>query len=112
MKNFKRNIFKKLFLIGTAIQGFMTTVNVNAGALEGTKLVQGTKNLIADGTVVLVSLEAAVVGFLFIKELVQYKTGEEDEKPRHKKAAKTVIIIGIIVVTATGTIGALFSYFL
>jgi len=111
MKNRIKSIMKKAFLLGTMIQGLFTTLSVNAGALGDSKLVSGTKNLISDGTTVLIGLEAAVVVFLFIKNLVQFKTGEEEEKPKHKKNAKNVLILGVLVITASGTIGVLFSYF-
>ena len=102
-------IFKKVFLIGTFLQCIF--LSVPSFALENTKKVTGTKSLLGATIGVILGIEALIVTVLFMKELVAYKLGDEQEKPKHAKAAKNTIILGILVMTASGIITAVFSYY-
>lgn len=85
---------------------------VNAAGLENTKLVQGAKLLMEDGTKVFMALEAGLIVVLLIKEGIAYQMAEVEEKKVHKKDAKGILGVGILIVCATGLVGVVLSYFM
>jgi len=104
---------EKAMLYGAvAIQTAMLPMVVHANALEETKLVQGTKNLLSAATAVMVGIEAAVVIFLEIKTGIQWQLAETEEKPKHIKNMKTIGIGGVIVMCISGIVPVIFSYYI
>lgn len=104
-------IIKRVVLMFSALFLLKPPLIAQAGGLEGTSLVQGAKKLIADGTMILTGLCAAVVIFVCIKEGYLYFSGEDEEKPKHKKNIKTTIIIGVLIMSCSGLISVIFGYF-
>lgn len=82
-----------------------------ANPLEGTSLFQGFKNLISDATTVLLAVEALIIAVLEIATGIKYQTAEIDEKKIHKKEAKSIVIVGVLIISATALLKVVFSYF-
>ena len=80
-------------------------------SLENTTLVQGLLNLAADAGKVLLVVELGVIGVLEVAIGLKYQFGEEDEKPKHKKNAKTTLVVGALILSASGVITVVLSYF-
>lgn len=97
----------------TLLNGGISALCAQAGALEGTKLVQGSKNILSDASKVLMGITAVVVVVLLMWRGISYMNAGEDDgsKEKHKKAAKSVLIVGILILCAEGIVTAVFSYF-
>ncbi len=93
------------------LQVFATDIESDGGALKDTKLVKGTLRLLRDGTAILLIIEAGLCGLLVVKEFIAMQQADEQDKPRHKKQIKTIILSGIIIFCITGLLTAIFSYY-
>jgi len=82
-----------------------------AGSLEGTTLVTGSKNLLKDGTAVLTGLVALITIILAVKNVIEWQTASEEEKPKHKKTTITTLKLGVLGTTIAGVITAVLSYY-
>lgn len=103
---------KKLFMTITLGQCLIYLFGARtAYALEETKLVTGTQALINDALVVLLAIEAALVVFLLVKEIMALQAAAEEEKPKHIKKIKVIIVTGVLAISATGILTAIFSYY-
>ena len=103
---------KRLFIATTLGQCLVYLSGaMNVYALEQTKLVTGTKALINDALVVLLAIEAGLVVFLLVKEIMALQAAAEEEKPKHKKQIKVIIVTGVLAISATGILTAIFSYY-
>ena len=60
---------------------------------------------------ILIGLESTIVTYKFIVELLAYKMDDESQKPQHAMNAKHTIIVGIIVITITGVMSAIFNFY-
>lgn len=83
----------------------------DGGELKETKLVKGSLKLFKDATAVALLIEAVLCGFLVVKEFIAMQQADEQDKPRHKKQIKTIILSGIIIFCMTGLLTAIFSYY-
>lgn len=128
MKEFAGKMYSKLLGAGLALQALCMGIPVYAnekskteqaieritaegGGLQDTKLVTGTLDLLADATAVALVIESGLVGFLCIKEFIALQQADDQDKPRHKKNIKSIIITGIVVLTITGVLTAVFKYY-
>lgn len=103
-----RNLYQAVI----AAQGlWILAAPTEAYALTDTQLYTGTINLINDGLIVLLAVEAVFVTFLFVKELIAYQGAADEEKPKHKKNIKTILIVGVLAISASGVLTAIFSYY-
>lgn len=97
------------FKVGVVIQ--CLTSSIKSYAISNTTLVTGTVKLINDGTTVLLLIEAALVIGLEIWTGIKYQQAMPEEKGKHIKEAKGIMIVGIIIVSASAVIKAIFSYY-
>lgn len=81
------------------------------GNVEEEKIFTGTKKLLTDLTGALVGLETVICGGLIVKEFIVMQQADEQEKPRHKKSIKSILISGVIVMCVTGLIDVIFAYY-
>lgn len=103
---------RKLYRAVIAAQGlWILAAPTQAYALQETQLYTGTINLINDGLIVLLAVEAVLVTLLFVKELIAYQGASDEEKPKHKKNIKTILIVGVLAISASGILTAVFSYY-
>lgn len=93
------------------ISTLMYSMPVQAGSLESSKLVTGSKNLLTDGLKVLIGITALVTTVLFAWRMFQFNQADEEVKPKHKKAAKTTLIAGVIILLSETIITVVFSYY-
>lgn len=109
-KQFQR--IKRIFMTTTLMQCLVYLLGARtAYALEETRLVTGTTALINDGLVVLLVIEAALVVFLTVKEIIALQASADEEKPKHIKKIKVIIVTGVLAISATGILTAIFSYY-
>lgn len=94
-----------------ATEAIEAAENSDGGALKNTKLYNGTMRLFADATKVAMLIETGICAFLVIKEFIAMQQADEQEKPRHKKNIKTIILSGVIILCMTGLLTAVFSYY-
>ena len=88
-----------------------TSGSSSGGSLESTSLVQGILNLATDAGKVALVVEAVVLGALEVIEGLKYQFGEDDEKPKHVKAAKRNLAVGALIMASSGLITVILSYF-
>lgn len=101
-----------VFKVCTVIQclSYQTAVFATGG-IQDSKLVTGTTKLIQDGTTGMLLLEAGLVIFLEIKTGIAYQAAEVEEKTKHKKEAKAILVVGALIVAATSIIKMILSYY-
>ncbi len=87
------------------------SAKMDAYALQDTQLYKGTMDLINDGLIVLLAVEAVLVVFLLVKELIALQGAAEEDKPKHKKNIKTILVVGVLAISASGILTAVFSYY-
>lgn len=80
-------------------------------ALDSSILVTGGVKLANDATTAALILEAGVIGFLEVKTLIAMQVAEIEEKTKHKKEAKSILLIGILVFCITAIVKIVLSYF-
>lgn len=103
-----RNLYRAII----AAQGlWVLAAPAQAYALQETQLYTGTINLINDGLIVLLAVEAVLVVFLLVKELIALQSSSEEDKPKHKKNIKTILVVGVLAISASGILTAVFSYY-
>lgn len=100
---------KVMLLCAVTIQCAMTPLTCYA--LGDTQLVKGTKNLLNDGMLVLIGIEAAAVALCCAVQGLKWKFGPEEHKPKCINNIKSTIGIGIFVICLTGVVPAIFSYY-
>lgn len=81
------------------------------GSLENTSFIQGVLNLATDAGKVALIVEAVVLSVLEIIEGLKYQFGEEDEKPKHMKAAKRNLAVGALIMAGSGLVTVILGYF-
>lgn len=81
------------------------------GKLANTKLVTGTVKLIRDAGVVALIVEGVLASFLIVKELIQMQQADEQEKGKHKKNVKTILITAVLIMSVSGLLPIIFSYY-
>jgi len=89
----------------------ITFTSETGGELGKTKIVTGTVNLLNDASTVALIIEAALVVILCIVQFIGMQQADDQEKPKYKKNIKSIIITGIIVMTISGILKAVFSYY-
>ncbi|MBO5093172.1 MAG: hypothetical protein J6C33_02310 [Lachnospiraceae bacterium] len=82
---------------------------------------QGAGNMNDIGNVVIAFIKsaiapAAMVGegltsWHFVKELILYQFGDDNDKPVHEKAAKKQLVIGVVIVCVAAVISVVIGYF-
>lgn len=102
------NVCKTAF---TAMCAWYALLPRRAYALQETTLYTGTMNLLHDGLIVLLAVEAALVVFLLVKELMAMQASAEEDKPKHKKNIKTILVVGVLAICASSILTAVFGYF-
>lgn len=103
---------RALCLVIIAAQGlWVLAAPMKAYALQETQLYTGTLSLINDALVVLLAVEAVLVVFLLVKELIALQGSAEEDKPKHKKNIKTILVVGVLAISASGILTAVFSYY-
>lgn len=103
-----RNLYRAVI----AAQGlWILAAPTEAYALKDTQLYTGTIKLINDGLIVLLAVEAVLVVFLSVKELIALQGASDEDKPKHKKNIKTILIVGVLAISASGILTAIFSYY-
>lgn len=111
-KNKLAKELNEIVIVAVFVQCMFSEMSVHANQLENLKMVTGTKKLIQDGTVVLLVIEALLIAFLMIVQLIQYQMADDNEKPKHKKSAKTTLYVGIIVMSITTIVPVILSYYM
>lgn len=109
MKNkIKKLMTKTKVVITTVWLQMMVPVMVLA---DEPALVSGTKKLISDVTgyamgmiVGITVLAALIIGIMWL-------IASEEEKPKHKKRFITTIVIGVVLLTISGTINWVMGYY-
>lgn len=109
MKNLKEKLIKVAMLASIMIMQVST--EVYAGGLKDTKLYTGTIKLLGDITPILVGIEAVLAGVLVAFEGIKYQQADDQEKPKHMKNIKTIIMIGIFIMCASGLLPAILGYY-
>ena len=74
-------------------------------------IVSGTKNLISDVTGFAMGM---VIGITVLTELIigiMWLIASEEEKPKHKKRFVNTIVIGVVLLTISGTIHWVMEYY-
>lgn len=82
-----------------------------ATTLMDTNIVKGFEKLMADAGKVLLIIEVATAGVLLGIEFYKLQTSDDQEKPKHKKNIKTIIITAVLVMSATGLMSVILGYF-
>lgn len=80
-------------------------------AISDSKLIVGFKNLFTDLSRALLVVEVVFVVVLEIKEGMCYQAAQAQEKAIHKKNMLSILGIGAVIVTITGLVPIIFSYF-
>ncbi len=111
-RNSRISKLRSLFRAVIAAQGlWVLAAPMRAYALQETQLYTGTLSLINDALIVLLAVEAVLVVVLLVKELIALQASAEEDKPKHKKNIKTIIIVGVLAISASGILAAVFSYY-
>ena len=105
MKNKRLKCRSSIALMTSVLLG---TMPVFAGQPQ---IVTGTLNLVSAVTLILAGCVAAVTIVFVLINGFKMQTCEEEEKIKYKKQIKNVIIIGVFLVTISGTIGWIFSFY-
>lgn len=99
----------KLSILGLVFPEIINFINTTIYFRAGDGVTWETSNLVAGSLVLFgviskmaIIFEVSIVTIVFSFHLKQYQNGEERDRAEHKKAAKTTIIVGILVVTITG----------
>lgn len=82
-----------------------------ATTLMDTNIVKGFEKLMADAGKVLLIIEVATAGVLLGIEFYKLQTSDDQEKPKHRKNIKTIIITAVLVMSATGLMSVILGYF-
>lgn len=98
-------------LIGSIFLFLLYTVPVYAGNLEGSKLVTGTSQLIADGTKILTGFIAGLTGYVTVKDIIQWIMADDEEKTKAKKRLQRDVCIGVLGTVGVGLIAIIFAYY-
>lgn len=88
--------------------------NKSTNKLLNSRFVQGWINLTNDTVLVVLAVEALVIGLLEAIQGLMYQFGSEEDRPRVIKRAKGIAIVGAIIVCLTGADGLvalILSYF-
>lgn len=109
----KKKIAKGVLTVYTMLNGLMLSMTVQAGALETTKLVSGTKALLSDISKVLLGITAVVVIVLLMWQGIAYANSGDDDgsREKHKKNGRSILIAGIVILCAEGLVTTVFGYF-
>lgn len=111
-RNGRISKLRSLCLMAIVAQGlWVLAAPMQAYALQETQLYTGTISLINDALVVLLAVEAVLVVFLLVKELIALQGSAEEDKPKHKKNIKTILVVGVLAISASGILTAVFSYY-
>lgn len=103
---------KKLMLasvIAVCTPSFLSVVRTAFG--DGKNLWNGIRDLFTYGRIALLILEAGYLTFLEVCEGFQYQAAETEEKAAHKKKMAEMLVIGIMIISATGVLPAIWRYF-
>lgn len=123
MKTIITKVKNKVVYLGLALQLFMLTNPVVAyakkedtkpstgGSLGSSAFVTGIKNLLNDASVVLLVIEAILIVVLEIMEGIKFQSAPDEEKPKHKKSMKSILGVGILIVSFTSLIPIVLGYF-
>lgn len=80
--------------------------------LANSKMVTGSTKLIADATLVLTGLAAAITTLLFIWFTIKKQNADDEGEARAiKKKIKSVLVCGVGITLASGLVTVVFSYF-
>lgn len=130
MKTMLKNGKKKMICLGMAAQLLVMTnpitvyatkgggggsheaaSDASGGSLGSSQFVTGLKNLISDASTVLLVVEGTLIVALEIMEGIKYQSAPDEEKPKHKKAMKSILGVGILIVSFTALIPIILGYF-
>lgn len=103
---------KKLMTAGAiaiCATSFLSVVRSAFG--DGNNLWNGIRDLFTYARVSLLILEAGYLTFLEVCEGLQYQAAEAEEKAAHKKKMAEMLVIGIMIITATGVLPTIWRYF-
>lgn len=104
----KKNVSKIRAAVTAAVFCLLHSIQVFASEPP---LVTGTRKLIADATKILTGFGAGVTIIVSLIFLFRQQTCSEEERPKYKKAAVSTIVIGVIIVTISGVVTFIFSYY-
>lgn len=109
----KKRIARGVLTVYTVLDGLMLSMTAQAGALESTKLVSGTKALLSDISRVLLGITAVVVVVLLMWQGIAYANAGDDDgsREKHKKNSKSILVVGILILCAEGLVTTVFGYF-
>lgn len=80
--------------------------------LQSSKMVTGTTKLIADATLVITGLAAAITTLAFIALSVKKQNADDEGEARAiKKKIKSVLICGVGITLGSSLVTVVFSYF-
>lgn len=81
------------------------------GSVKTSNLIAGGGYLVAAARNVLVLMEASVATYHLVAALIQYKMESIENKPIYRNKAIKSVQIGILVITITAVIEAVYTYF-
>ena len=90
---------------------FIIAIPTDAADLKSSKLYTGTIKLLGDLQTILLAVEAVLVIVLMIWQAIKMQAAEDEEKPKFKKAIKSILITGIIIVSLTATVPLVLKYY-
>ena len=112
MKNKLNKIWNMMLYIGAVIYVTMASGRTAyAGSLKDSIYVTGTKKMAADALVAIQIVAASVCVVLVAWNLFRMKTSDDNEEPRYKKKAITVVVIVIVIETIGTLMGTVGGYY-
>lgn len=77
----------------------------------GGDIFEGAKTILHDATGAIIMIETGYLAFLEISEGLQYQAAETEERTLHKKRMVEMLIVGVLIITATGVLPVIWRYF-
>ena len=112
MKNKLSRLCNKILYIGAVMYVMMANCKtVYAGSLKDSIYVTGTKKMAADALLAIQIIAASVCVVLVAWNLFRMKTSDDNEEPRYKKKAITVVIVVIVIETIGTLMGTVGGYY-
>jgi hypothetical protein len=108
MKRFKL-IAKKV--VAALMCSALIVLPSHAASLSDSTLVTGTIKLLNDLTTVLIALDGILSITLFIYNIIRMQSCEENEQVTYKKRNKLILIGAVVVVTISGLVKLILSYY-
>lgn len=101
---------KKLMIASVIAISLPSVIEVIKSFFSG-NIFDGARTVLYNATSAFIFIEIVYLTFLEICEGLQYQAAQAEEQATHKKKMVEMLIVGIVIITATGVLPAIWRYF-